>query len=434
MESEVETYRIAALNRMVETFGDELTVQTVAQLSEQRALFVEDGNHGENRPRQNEFASTGIAFIRPPDLKDGRVDFENCDRINDAGFKRVRKGIGRPGDIILTHRATVGRIAITADDAPTVFVTNPGTTVWRSTKPDVLDQKYLYCFMRSPAFMDQLWAQVGNNSTFDYVSLTQQRGLFVAYPSLSMQKAIAEMVNALDEKIELNRRMNGTLEALAQALFKEWFVDGAKEEWKEKRLSDLVQTQYGYTASASSDEVGPKFLRVTDINKQNWIEWSAVPQCVIEGKDADAYKLKVGDILVARMADPGKSAIIEEEVDAVFASYLVRLKTSNLAQSYFLYHYLKSPAYLEYCEGAKSGTVQLNMNAKVIVAVQFKVPPQQLMDRFLDSVLPLRKRIVANVNESRTLAALRDTLLPKLMRGVVRVKDATHALTNTTQP
>lgn len=141
------------------------------------------------------------------------MDFKNCGRINEAGFQRVRKGIGKRGDIILTHRATVGRIAITDADAPEVFVTNPGTTIWRSIEPQILDQRYLYCFMRSRAFMDQLWSQVGNNCTFDYVSLTQQRGLRVAFPPLAEQKAIAVIIGSLDDKIENNRALNHHLPA-----------------------------------------------------------------------------------------------------------------------------------------------------------------------------------------------------------------------------
>jgi len=168
------------------------------------------------------------------------------------------------------------------------------------------------------------------------------------------REAIGCILGTLDDKIELNRRMNQTLEAIAQALFKSWFIDfdpvHAKAEgrdtglppdiaalfpdsfedselgqipkgWEVKRLADLCSTQYGYTASAVSGPIGPKYLRVTDINKRNWIEWSDVPYCPIDTNVRDVYALHVGDLVVARMADPGKSAIIEEDVDAVFASY-----------------------------------------------------------------------------------------------------------------
>jgi type I restriction enzyme S subunit len=124
------------------------------------------------------------------------------------------------------------------------------------------------------------------------------------------------------------------------------------------------------------------------------------------------------------MADQVKSDIIEDDIDAVFASYLVRLKTASLAHSYYVYGFLKSDLYAEYTEGAKSGSVQANMNAKVIVGASLVAPPTAIIDQFLNAVLPLRRRLVANVRESRTLAALRDTLLPKLISGELRVPDA----------
>jgi type I restriction enzyme S subunit len=195
--------------------------------------------------------------------------------------------------------------------------------------------------------------------------------------------------------------------------------------WRVGKLEELCNTQYGYTASAIEETVGPHLLRVTDINKQNWIEWDKVPYCEIADEDVTKYRLQVGDLVVARMADPGKSAIIEQPIDAVFASYLVCLKTESLAHAYFVYGFLKSQAYADYSEGAMGGSsVQKSMNAKVIVDVNLVIPPVQVLETFLKYVLPLRQRLVANVEQSATLASIRDTLLPKLLSGEIRVKDA----------
>jgi type I restriction enzyme S subunit len=196
----------------------------VLELCSQGVLFVEDGNHGEYRPLADEFTDHGTPFVRPDDLKDGRVDFLHCDQINDRALARIRKGKGRGGDILFTHRATVGRMARTMIDDPP-FVTNPGVTVWRSLAPTVLDPLFLYFFMQTPAFMNQVWAEAGNTDTFPYVSLTQQRSLWLAIPSIAKQQAIASILGALDDKIDLNRRMSETLETMARAVFKDWFVD-----------------------------------------------------------------------------------------------------------------------------------------------------------------------------------------------------------------
>ncbi|MDP9312351.1 MAG: hypothetical protein M3R24_15955 [Chloroflexota bacterium] len=150
---------------------------------------------------------------------------------------------------------------------------------------------------------------------------------------------------------------------MAQALFKSWFVDfdpvlanrngerlaGLAPEvqalfpsefeeselglvpagWRVDKMSTICSTQYGYTQSASEQPIGPKFLRITDMNKEPWIDWANVPYCKTDAKTWAQYQLKMGDVVVSRMADPGKAGIVEEQLDAVFASYLIRLVTDG---------------------------------------------------------------------------------------------------------
>src|SRR5258708_38299738 len=108
------------------------------------------------------------------------------------------------------------------------------------------------------------------------------------------------------------------------------------------------------------------------------------------------------------MADPGKTAIVDESIEAVFASYLVRLKTSSLPQAYFVYGFLKSEAYQQYAAGARVGSVQASMNARIIVDVELVVPPDSIMSAYFNIARPLRQRISANVSENWALTTLRD--------------------------
>lgn len=249
----------------------------------------------------------------------------------------------------------------------------------------------------------------------------------IRVPDRSGQDAIAALLGALDDKIAVNGRIAATADALSHALFSQQFGNTAgadRSGWTRGLLSDICSTQYGYTATSTATPVGPRFLRVKDINKNNWITWPEVPYCEIDDRSLDKYRLSVGDLLVARMADPGKSAIVEDPTDAVFASYLVRLKTASLAHSYFVWGFLKSDAYGKYAESARSGSVQANMNAKVIVGAELLIPPAELMETYLGTVTPLRRRLTAALRESEALTALRDTLLPHLMFGRVRIQDA----------
>ncbi|MFC8537140.1 restriction endonuclease subunit S [Streptomyces sp. NPDC057249] len=292
--------------------------------------------------------------------------------------------------------------------------------------PGRLDKNFAYYLFLSHDVNRQLVATATGTKIL-HTSPERIGRVRAALPGVAEQAAIARVLAALDDKIAVNKRITAKADALSHAVYSQRFGVSAgpvRSDWTAGRLSDLCSTQYGYTATSTTDPVGPKFLRVKDINKNNWITWPEVPHCAIDDPSLDKYRLSVGDLLVARMADPGKSAIVEDPTDAVFASYLVRLKTASLAHSYFVWGFLKSDAYGKYAESTRSGSVQANMNAKVIVGAELLIPPSGPMEAYLGAVLPLRRRLTAALRESRALAALRDTLLPQLMSGRLRVRDA----------
>jgi type I restriction enzyme S subunit len=202
----------------------EWTTRTVADLQQDGALLVEDGNHGEYRPRPDEFEPAGVAFIRAADMEGGRLLFQSASRINATALARIRKGIGRPGDVLISHKGTVGKVAFAPLDCEP-FVCSPQTTFWRVRNERVLDRRFLYFYLKSEPFQAQLAAYKGESDMADYVSLTVQRTLKVIYPDLPAQQSIAHLLGTLDDKIGLNRRMNETLEAIARSLFKSWFMD-----------------------------------------------------------------------------------------------------------------------------------------------------------------------------------------------------------------
>ncbi len=197
---------------------------TVSSLQSEGILLVEDGNHGEYRPRTDEFMGQGVAFIRAADMEDGRVLFERASKINEVARARITKGVGAGGDVLLSHKGTVGKVARAPLDAPP-FVCSPQTTLWRALDVQKLNRTYLYCYLRSPGFHEQLRSRAGETDMAPYVSLTAQRQLSVVLPPFRTQQVVARVVGALDDKIELNRRTNETLEAMARAIFQSWFVD-----------------------------------------------------------------------------------------------------------------------------------------------------------------------------------------------------------------
>ena len=199
-------------------------VYKVADLEVAKKLLVQDGNHGEYRPRKNEFVESGTAFIRAADLGSGAVKFDTAEKINDVAFKRICKGIGKDFDTILSTKGTVGKIAFVPEGSPQ-FVCSPQTSFWRSLDHDFIDPKFIYYELQSNHFLNQTSSRKGETDMADYLSLTSQRGLNVRVPDITLQREVASTLGILDDKIEINRQINQTLEQIAHAIFKSWFVD-----------------------------------------------------------------------------------------------------------------------------------------------------------------------------------------------------------------
>jgi len=258
----------------------------------------------------------------------------------------------------------------------------------------------------------------------------------VRFPDTLVQDRIANILSAYDDLIENNRRRIQLLEQAAWLLYKEWFVhlrfpghehvkikNGVSEGWEKKHLSELVNTQYGFTETASDEPVGPKFLRGTDINKNSYIDWSTVPYCPEDKLDFNKYALKLGDILVIRMADPGKVAIVEKDIKAVFASYLVRLtcKEGITIPPLYLFYVLSGDLYQGFIASASGGSTRKSASAKLLTEFSLVVPPPFLLTLFVEQVSSLRQQIGVLLDQDAILRSARDLLLPRLMNGKVVV-------------
>ena len=361
----------------------------------------------------------------------------------------LEANLARPGDIVLTQRGTLGQVSIVPSTSFGRYLVSQ-SQMKVTVNREIADPLFFYYVLSSTEQQDYV-RQNAIQTGVPHTNLGILRSTPVPIPPLSEQRAIAHILGTLDDKIELNRRMNETLEAMARALFKSWFVDfdpvrakmegrdpglprhladlfphrlvGSElgdipEGWGVKTLGDLCdKPQYGYTASAQAEGVGPKFLRITDINKMPWIDWNSVPYCIISEPDRVKYSVRRGDILIARMADPGHGVMVEENVDAVFASYLIRFRPQDNCNARLLQYWLRADDYWEMVNRRGAGTTRTSLNAKVLSELPLIVPPYVVAGEFSNIINRSRSCVVANVSESMTLAALRDTLLPKLVSG-----------------
>ena len=436
--------------------ADGWRTKTVWELQQEGVLLVEDGNHGEYRPRSNEFVSSGVAFIRAADMDAGRVVFDSASKINDTARQRITKGIGAPGDALLSHKGTVGKVALVHSNA-TPFVCSPQTTFWRTLDEERLNRRYLYAFLRSPEFRSQLATRSGETDMAPYVSLTSQRGLSVKLPPIQEQRAIAHILGTLDDKIEMNRQMNETLETMARVLFKSWFVDfnpvRAKAERRDTSLpkhvadlfpdsfedSELGESPKGWRARSlyeaaefvngaafrSEDfcdpSLGLPIVRIAEL-KDGISGQTKYSERILEPKQL----IETGDLLYSWSGSPDTSldAFLWTNGRGLLNQHIFKVITPTIAEKRFVYYLLKflKPALVEIARN-KQTTGLGHVTVADMKRLSVCSPHPKVLSAFDGLVAPLFDKAFSNTIESQILAALRDALLPKLISGDVRVKN-----------
>ena len=389
-----------------------------------------------SRMKAETYVAAGVPVVRGMNIGDTRALCGDFVYIPPSLAETMRSSLLQAGDLFFPHRGAIGEVGIVDDGTPTPCMLS---TSLMKLSPDPLkaDARFLFYFFRSARGRYELLrnsSQVGTPGIA--TPLTSLRQITVLLPPLCEQRAIAHVLGVLDDKIDSNRRLAALLEETVATLFRARFVDfvGVEEfeespigrvpsGWRVGAVSDLCEVRYGYTASANEQPVGPKFLRVKDINKQPWIDWATVPYCEIDEKRAARFRLLPGDLVVARMADPGKSAIVLDQLDAVCASYLVRLRPFSLQWAYFLHRHLRSQLYESYVQSVMSGSVQKNINARGLTAAPIVIPPDEEVIALAEQVGPLYHHQAGMVREATALSAVRDALLPRLISGEIRVPD-----------
>jgi type I restriction enzyme S subunit len=366
-----------------------------------------------------DFTDFGVPVVSAIHIKDGIIQWSERERyVSPQMFAKWMPQRLKKGDVLLTSEAPLGQTALVPSNDDLVL--SQRLFALRGKK-GVLDSSYLRYFLASEVGQRRLHDRA-TGTTVVGIRQSELVRVLIPLPSLDEQRKIAGVLVALDDLIQANRELIRDLDALFHAEWDRRFGMPAPSEAKVP-LASITTTQYGYTDAATSDPAGPRFLRVADINKANWVEWASVPYCSIDARKGDKYRLLKGDIVVARMADPGRSARVETEVDAVFASYLVRVRPTDRELDLYLFGYFKSVSYRDYALSAMTGSVQKNMNAKIIVGTSIVVPNSSDIKDFNDFGTPIRDAIAALVAENQQLTMARDELLQLLLSGRVRVDD-----------
>ena len=280
----------------------------------------------------------------------------------------------------------------------------------------ISDKHFLYYFAISPELRDIAILSMTGSSGRQRVQTDVVKQLEFLLPPLPEQKAIAEVLSSLDDKIDLLHRQNKTLEQMAQTLFRQWFVIDAREDWEERVLPDefdftMGQSPLGKTFNESGIGM-PMFQGNADFGFR-------FPSERVYTTDPKRLA-KPLDTLISVRAPVGAQNMAEKQCCIGRGVAAFRYK---LNPDFYTYTYFKLESLMEKIKRFNDeGTVFGSISKGDFLQMEILIPPENLVKKFESEAKPINDKVIKNCKQIRTLESLRDTLLPKLMSGEIRVK------------
>jgi type I restriction enzyme S subunit len=362
------------------------------------------------------------------------------------------RGLPRVGDVVMTTEAPMGEVIQL--DSETVQYALGQRIVCMRGKEEKLDNTFLRYLLTSPS-QQAILASYATGTTVLGISQKALRSVPISYPRFGEQRRIGELLGALDDKIELNRRMNETLEAMARAMFKDWFVDfgptrakmegrapylaaeiwslfpdrfgtdGKPEGWHGTPLTEFFSIIGGGTPKTSNADFwdGPiPWFSVTDTPTNGSVFVTDTEKTISEAglNGSSARLVPIGTTIISARGTVGNLAVAGR--DMTFNQSCYGLRGTGAVGDYATY--LIARNMVSQLQARAHGSVFSTITRQTFESLSLPMPSQDVLSAFEDAVAPLFDKILANVNEVRTLAQTRDLLLPKLMSGEVRVKNA----------
>lgn len=381
----------------------------------------------------------GIPVVRVTDVKNFSIDLASCKYLKANLEEKYIKHKLVKGDLIVCtvgshpsqQSSVVGKTAIVSAKADGAYL-NQNAVLLRA-KEEYIDKRYLGAFSRSIIFKEYVEANARGSANQVRLAISSLLEMELRLPSLPEQRRIAETLSALDDKIELNRRMNQTLEQMAQTLFRQNFMEGidAKklpEGWKQKTLEDVVDI----TSSKRiflQDYVpnGIPFYRGKEIIQLNKSGIISTELFITEEKfklikdkfgapeEGDILLTSVGTIGIPYLVSKDDSFYFKDGNITWFKNYLHYLGPN------YIYQWLLSDEGKSSIDNITIGSTQKAVTIKSLKTLKIIVPPKKLHDSVCNQLGALRGKINNNIKEIKTLIQTRNTLLPKLMSGEIDV-------------
>ncbi|MDD5375538.1 restriction endonuclease subunit S [Acidithiobacillus sp.] len=415
----------------------------------------------------NEMGSSGSPIIKIKNIIPPMVDTTDVDRISEvfiASIHKLEKFRLKHKDILVAMTgATVGKIG-RFPKTNEIFYLNQRVARVDLRNPAQADIDYIYYVLSQAQYTDQIFS-LADGSAQANVSASQIGNIIIPLPPLREQRRIAHILGTLDDKIENNRKTAKTLEAMAQAIFQSWFVDfdpvrakmaGESPESICKRLkltpeildlfpdrlvdSELGEIPDGWVVGTLGNvaENPRRGIRPQQINTETpYIALEHMPRrCIYlsewgtgEELESNKFMFRKNEILFGKLR-PYFHKVGVAPVNGVCSTDIVVIAPQSAYWLSFVLGHTSSDAFVVYTDSDSTGTKMPRTSWNRMAHYEIALPPESIAKVFDELVVPTVHQMVANVHESRTLADLRDTLLPKLISGDIRVPEAEHLIEN----
>ena len=428
---------------------DKMRAVSFQYLLDEGTLEIGDGYRAQN----SELGGDGPIFLRAGHVTDSHIDFTGVEHFRADLLHKVRAKMSKVGDTIVTTKGnSTGRTAFVTERLPP-FVYSPHLSYWRSRDDRRLCGGFLRYWSQGAEFINQLSGMKASTDMAPYLSLTDQRRLMITLPPVETQRKIASMLAGLDDKIDLNRRMNATLEAVARTLFQSWFVDfdpvRAKMDgrapvtmdagtaalfphsfdesrfgpipkgWCVEPVGQIVACVGGGTPSTAEPRFWENGIHHWTTPKD--LSSLSAPILLHTGRkltDAGVAKissglLPTGTLLLSSRAPVGYLAITGMPV-AINQGFIA-MKCTERAPNYFMLNWCHTN--IGEIESRATGTTFAEISKQNFRPIPVILPSLTVMTAFTAKVAPLYAQIRANLLQSGALDTLRDTLLPHLLGG-----------------
>lgn len=382
-------------------------------------------------------------YIRVTDMGTRTIPIEKLQYVPNDVFPKISRYIVNKNDLILSIVGTVGSVSIIDEKLDNASLTENCVKI---TNLKNIDSEYLYYFLISDIGQFEIVKGIVG-STQPKLPIYNINNLDISLPSsIQEQKSIASILSAIDDKIENNIAINKTLEEMAMALYKHWFVDfGPFQDgefveselgripkgWEVKRLENFVEVLSKGTTPRMKDVEGLErkipFLKVKDINSDGEININGLELIPEEThlKDLKRSILFENDLLFSIAGTIGRVSIVTEKLNnsnCNQALAFIRLKEREKFKA-IIYYWLKSDDVQNKIQNSIVQGVQANVSLTVLKELELIEPSNEILIDFANKVNPILELVLKNQKENQTLTQLRDTLLPKLISGKVRLKE-----------